>query len=64
MARSGKDRRLKPVRSILDSRFKYTNAASTDIRKTFELAKQRIEQDKSAREQCVRQLPRKDHRNG
>ena len=51
---------MKPVRSILDSKFKYTNAASTDIRKTFERARQKIEQDKAAREQCVRQLPKRN----
>lgn len=27
---------MKPTRSILSKDFKYTNAASTDIRKTFE----------------------------
>lgn len=29
-------RRIEPSIHILDSRFKYVNAASTDIRKTFE----------------------------
>jgi len=33
---------MKPARSILDPAFKYTNAASTDIRKTW--AKYRREQ--------------------
>jgi hypothetical protein len=36
---------MKPTKSILDPSFSYTNAARTDIRKTF--AKWRREQEKS-----------------
>ena len=34
-------------KSILDPEFKYRNAASTDVRKTFErIRKERVEQDR------------------
>lgn len=39
---------MKPTRPITDPRFRYTNAANTDIRKTFRKARllQRIQQGK------------------
>lgn len=48
---------MKPVRSILDSKFKYTNAASTDIRKTFERAREEMRSDAERRKQSE-----KDHK--
>lgn len=36
MADIAAGRRIEPSIHILDARFKYTNAANTDIRKTFE----------------------------
>lgn len=46
---------MKPKTSILNQTFKYTNAASTDIRKTF--ARVRREQKANAAEVAVKVQP-------
>lgn len=49
---------MKPPRSILDQRFKYRNAANTDVRRTFRKARllQRLQRQP---ENAVIQLVRK-----
>jgi len=39
------------MKSLLDKDFKYTPAASTDIRKTFERIRQKLEDDKRKKEE-------------
>lgn len=55
---------MKPTRSILDRSFPYTPSHKTDITRTWEIARKRLEEEKKKRQEIVRQLPRKDCRNG
>lgn len=50
---------MKPPRSLLDPKFVYVNAASTDIRKTFAEARRRINQeivDEQTKKECPKQM--------
>lgn len=53
----------KPTRSILDRSFPYVPSHKTDITRTWEQARKRMEEESRKRQEIVRQLPcRKDAR--
>ena len=54
---------MKPTRSILDRSFPYVPSHKTDITRTWEEARKKLEEEKKRRQEIVRQLPcRKESR--
>ncbi len=54
----------KPRVPITDKSFEWVPPCKTDITRTWEKARQRLEEEKKKRQEIVRQLPRKDARHG